>query len=126
MENERVVCNALKSEEAQANDFRLAPQIEVLPSWPRRGSVSDFDGDLMGEQEHSVCDSVARGAYDLLEHADRVIRCSPDEDATNGFFVSCFARGPEREMLKRKHAENDGERSSTPKKRKKRKAVASI
>jgi putative methyltransferase len=27
------------------------------------------------------------------DQASAVIRCSPDEDATNGFFVSCFARG---------------------------------
>jgi 25S rRNA (cytosine2278-C5)-methyltransferase len=27
------------------------------------------------------------------DRASAVVRCSPDEDATNGFFVSCFARG---------------------------------
>jgi putative methyltransferase len=34
--------------------------------------------------------------------AERVIRCSPDEDATNGFFVSCFVR----------FAEEDAEQAS--------------
>jgi putative methyltransferase len=27
------------------------------------------------------------------DQASSVVRCSPDEDATNGFFVSCFTRG---------------------------------
>lgn len=26
------------------------------------------------------------------EHASSVVRCMPGEDATNGFFVSCFVR----------------------------------
>ncbi|KIK96464.1 hypothetical protein PAXRUDRAFT_10806 [Paxillus rubicundulus Ve08.2h10] len=71
-ENERVVCEALKSEEAQKENFRLAPRKDVLPQWHRRG---------------------LREGLDSPEHASSLVRCSPDNDATNGFFVSCFVKG---------------------------------
>ncbi|KAF8442409.1 S-adenosyl-L-methionine-dependent methyltransferase [Boletus edulis BED1] len=69
IENEGVVCKALRSEEAGRSNFKLAPPEEVLPSWHRRG--------LLDESE-------------LPENALSSVRCSPNEDATNGFFVSCF------------------------------------
>ncbi|KIJ14282.1 hypothetical protein PAXINDRAFT_79595 [Paxillus involutus ATCC 200175] len=71
-ENERVVCEALKSEEAQKENFKLAPRKDVLPQWHRRG---------------------LREGLDSPEHASSLVRCSPDSDATNGFFVSCFVKG---------------------------------
>lgn len=36
-ENEQVVQAALRSTEAAAGEFRLAPRAEVLPAWLRRG-----------------------------------------------------------------------------------------
>jgi len=69
-ENERVVSAALRSTEATAGGFRLAPRSAVLPAWSRRGKpgiLSDTD-------------------------TEAVVRCSPGEDLTNGFFVSCFIR----------------------------------
>jgi len=42
-ENERVVRNALSSDEAQVGEFELAPQNEVLPTWPRRGYPGEMD-----------------------------------------------------------------------------------
>ncbi|KAH9983082.1 S-adenosyl-L-methionine-dependent methyltransferase [Russula compacta] len=69
-ENEQVVYAALRSAEAIAGGFRLAPRAAVLPAWSRRGQPG------------------------ILDDADTeaVIRCSPGEDSTNGFFVSCFIR----------------------------------
>ncbi|KIJ66652.1 hypothetical protein HYDPIDRAFT_108556 [Hydnomerulius pinastri MD-312] len=73
IENERVVSQALKSEEAQKGDFKLAPREYVLPKWHRRGLEEEMDPP---------------------ENASSLVRCSPDSDATNGFFVSCFIRDP--------------------------------
>ncbi|KXN91668.1 Putative methyltransferase C2C4.06c [Leucoagaricus sp. SymC.cos] len=71
-ENEQVVSSALESEEAAAASFVLAPREEVLPAWQRRGYQEEMrKGD-----------------------AGSVIRCLAGEDATNGFFVSCFIRKP--------------------------------
>lgn len=69
-ENEQVVLAALRSTEAISGGFNLASRTEVLPAWPRRGQPG------------------------ILNDADTeaVIRCSPGEDGTNGFFVSCFVR----------------------------------
>jgi len=69
-ENERVVAAALRSTEATAGGFTLAPRAAVLPTWSRRG-------------QPGILDDTATEA---------VVRCSPGEDSTNGFFVSCFVR----------------------------------
>lgn len=69
VENELVVRNVLKSDIAQRLNFKLAGRSEVLPTWPRRGLP-----------EHLQLD------------AEHVLRCSPGEDSTNGFFVSMFIR----------------------------------
>jgi 16S rRNA C967 or C1407 C5-methylase (RsmB/RsmF family) len=44
IENERVVRDALVSEEARTASFELAPPAEVLPAWRRRG-LADEMGD---------------------------------------------------------------------------------
>lgn len=71
-ENEQVVTQALDSEEAQTGGFTLAPRAQVLPAWKRRGLAEEL------------------GSYSAL--AESLVRCSPGEDGTNGFFVSCFVR----------------------------------
>lgn len=71
-ENEQVVVQALLSEEAKQGNFKLAPRSAVIPKWQRRGIPGE-----MGE---------------FADSAESLIRCSPGEDATNGFFVSCFIR----------------------------------
>lgn len=76
-ENERVVCQALNSEEAQASNYKLAPKEMVLPDWPRRGIPEEMDD---------------------AEQAPSVIRCRPGDDATNGFFVACFIKSEQREI----------------------------
>ncbi|KZT29691.1 S-adenosyl-L-methionine-dependent methyltransferase [Neolentinus lepideus HHB14362 ss-1] len=76
-ENERVVCQALKSEEAQAAHYTLAPKEIVLPDWPRRGIPEEMDN---------------------FEQAPSVIRCRPGDDATNGFFVACFIKTSQQDV----------------------------
>ncbi|KAI0067381.1 S-adenosyl-L-methionine-dependent methyltransferase [Artomyces pyxidatus] len=71
-ENEQVVLQALTCNEAFEGGFELASREHVLSSWHRRG--------LPGILKNSA-------------DADALVRCSPGEDATNGFFVSCFQRG---------------------------------
>ncbi|KAI0784165.1 S-adenosyl-L-methionine-dependent methyltransferase [Abortiporus biennis] len=70
-ENEHVVQQALKSDEANEGHFELAPSEQVLPSWKRRGYPDEMD---------SPSDAAS------------LLRCSPGDDATNGFFVSLFVR----------------------------------
>ncbi|KAF9064180.1 S-adenosyl-L-methionine-dependent methyltransferase [Rhodocollybia butyracea] len=71
IEDEHVVRSALKSDEALSANFELAPPNEVLPQWKRRGYPNEMDDP---------------------SHAISMVRCLPGEDATNGFFVSCFVR----------------------------------
>ncbi|PFH53101.1 hypothetical protein AMATHDRAFT_79254 [Amanita thiersii Skay4041] len=79
IENERVVEAALSSEEAKVGSFTLAPQNEVLPTWPRRGLASEMSDP---------------------NRAASLVRCLPGEDNTNGFFVSCFVKGGKRKKRK--------------------------
>nr|GAT60990.1 predicted protein [Mycena chlorophos] len=95
IENERVVVAALACEEARKGQFVLAGRDEVLPAWHRRGMPEE------------------------MESADSVVRCKPGEDATNGFFVSCFVR----QSNKRKA---DGEIPRQQKKRKRKKPNAVV
>ena len=73
-ENEAVVAAAL----AAAPGWQLRP---ALPAWPRRGAP------------HAGLD---------LAQSDCLVRCDPAEDATNGFFVALFERGPERGPARKK------------------------
>ncbi|KAL6302473.1 S-adenosyl-L-methionine-dependent methyltransferase [Sparassis latifolia] len=109
VENEHVVSRALTSEEAVKGQFQLASPGAVLPLWKRRG--------LPEEMDHPAL-------------ASSLIRCSPGEDATNGFFVSVFVRGSHEHGgqlhtagTKRKSTDY-GERIET-RKRKKRKKTTS-
>jgi len=100
-ENERVVRNALNSEEATVGNFRLAPQMEVLPTWPRRGYLDELDSQ---------------------DDASSLIRCLPGEDATNGFFVSCFIKAVAKPSAgKRKKGVDEADELSNQKARKKKK-----
>ncbi|OBZ72222.1 25S rRNA (cytosine-C(5))-methyltransferase rcm1 [Grifola frondosa] len=105
-ENEHVVRQALESEEALEGHFKLAPPKEVLPLWNRRG--------LQDEMVHPV---------DALS----LVRCSPGEDATNGFFVSLFVRtdrareGADIQTNKKRKQDVDEEKASGKTKRRKKK-----
>ncbi|ETW82870.1 hypothetical protein HETIRDRAFT_126266 [Heterobasidion irregulare TC 32-1] len=71
IENEHVVQEAINSAEARTGAFKLASPDMVLPNWHRRG---------LPDKLSNPVDAAA------------LVRCSPGEDATNGFFVSCFKR----------------------------------
>lgn len=55
-----------------------------------------------------------------------LIRCSPGEDATNGFFVSCFVKRSHPVSRKRKEITGDCMEADTPKPRKKKKKRAKV
>ncbi|KAJ7722752.1 S-adenosyl-L-methionine-dependent methyltransferase [Mycena maculata] len=87
-ENEGVVGAALLSDEAKAGGFALAPREDVLLQWQRRG---------------------VPGEMAVPEDAESLIRCSPGEDATNGFFVSCFVRGVAQSKKRKVDTQDDEE-----------------
>lgn len=86
IENERVVGEALRSEETRGRNFKLAPSEDVLPSWHRRGLPDELE--LPGGRDKPTF--LGRQTFGSTEYALSLVRCSPGEDATNGFFVSCF------------------------------------
>ncbi|KIY51805.1 S-adenosyl-L-methionine-dependent methyltransferase [Fistulina hepatica ATCC 64428] len=104
-ENEHVVRSVLQSDLPEAQNFTLE---KALPSWHRRGLPDEF------------------GSSD----ADNFVRCSPGEDATNGFFVSCFVRrslapspdqhAPSKKRIAAENAEPDLQLSEPPRKKKKK------
>lgn len=96
-ENEHVVRDALSSDEAKAGSFSIASRNEVLPDWPRRGFAEEMNS---------------------TDAASALVRCLPGEDATNGFFVSCFVRD-QNITLKRKQ-DLVSEIESSPRKGKKK------
>ncbi|KAG2147675.1 S-adenosyl-L-methionine-dependent methyltransferase [Suillus clintonianus] len=106
-ENEHVVGRALQSDEAKSSRFKLAPRNDVLPKWNRRGQVEEMTG---------------------TGDADSLVRCSPGEDGTNGFFVSCFIREhncvlPQAEPLKKKRKPETEEVAPEKRKKKRKKKV---
>ncbi|KIK10106.1 hypothetical protein K443DRAFT_126886 [Laccaria amethystina LaAM-08-1] len=96
-ENEHVVRDALSSDEAKAGSFSIASRNEVLPDWPRRGFAEEMNS---------------------TDAASALVRCLPGEDATNGFFVSCFVR--DRNITLKRKQDLASEMESNPRKRKKK------
>ncbi|GJE94873.1 class I SAM-dependent RNA methyltransferase [Phanerochaete sordida] len=106
-ENEHVVREALRTDECAAGKFRLAPRDMVLPAWPRRGLPAETDAP---------------------DDAESLVRCSPGEDATNGFFVSLFVReslvpeAADRNNVTKRKAENEAtQKGDNPSQRKRKK-----
>jgi len=113
IENEGVVKHVLTSEECELGNFRLAPQNEVLPSWSRRGLPEELDS--LGKFFSPLS---PKTIIYFPDDAGSLLRCLPGEDATNGFFVSCFVKGREGRVGKRKFVDND---SPLPHRKKKHK-----
>ena len=123
IENEHVVEAALASDEAKSGHFMVAPRDQVLPKWERRGKGDEMQNSGMHKRTKPT-------AYTdhSLELAASLVRCLPGEDATNGFFVSCFIRNTG--TAKRKAEDGDEEEEEgdghpapaiKPKKKKKKK-----
>ena len=74
IENEQVVHRILDTH----SDWKLQM---ALPTWPRRGETL---GKLLRSEKVSPAEDEAR--------AKCMIRCMPNEDQTNGFFVALFER----------------------------------
>ena len=61
------------------------------------------------------------------DDASSLVRCSPDHDATNGFFVACFIRNiepynPDVNLAKkRKHRQDEGRLDGAKRKKRKKK-----
>lgn len=73
-ENERVVRRLLETP-GIAKEWRLRSRDSVLPGWPRRGLVQEFEG-----------------MKNAAELADSCVRVNPIEDGGIGFFAACFER----------------------------------
>lgn len=136
-ENEHVVSQALKSEEATSGPFTLAPRQEVLPLWQRRGLEEEMDFPGTGCLQTILEEQML--TVDVLRTADAesLIRCSPGEDATNGFFVSLLVRRPSKKGTqqsitdivggeKRKEMEDDDAMAPKTKRRKKKKKANTV
>jgi putative methyltransferase len=121
-ENEHVVRAALRCDEAAAGPFGLAPRAEVLPAWPRRGVAEEMGAPGMWFQ-NNWCAHPLMYVF-VVEDAASLIRCSPGEDATNGFFVSCFVRkeAAAPATSKRKAEAEDEGGAEVPKRKKKKKS----
>jgi len=93
IENEHVISSALESEEAAAAGFILASHQEVLPTWPRRGYCSEMrKGTTFTIKDTDIAIFISRIHISSSGDPMAVIRCLPGEDATNGFFIACFAK----------------------------------
>ena len=128
IENERVVRQALEAPEALEGRYKLAPREQVLPTWNRRGLNEEMGdpGALCGMSLATVADAHRTS----IDHAQSLIRCSPDEDRTNGFFVCLFVRRDEADATdattaKKRQIEGDSVEPSQSKRRKRRKKGAS-
>lgn len=92
-ENEAVVRDSLSSDEAARGRFSLAPSDQVLPQWHRRGLADVLESP---SQTFWLTYSTVPVSCFLSGQTASLVRCSPGDDATNGFFVSCFVRGQKR------------------------------
>lgn len=79
-ENERVVIDLLLDRKVQEWGWQVAPRDEIIPNWPRRGKIEEFEQVFRGDA--GKCDELADGC----------IRALPQEDGGIGFFAVCFKR----------------------------------
>jgi putative methyltransferase len=75
-ENEHVVVAAMRTDEARC--FRLAPRVDVLPQWSRRGLVDEMEGDageFLFEQASTDDHSVDKAILIASQRIILVRRC---------------------------------------------------
>ncbi|SCU90875.1 LAMI_0E03928g1_1 [Lachancea mirantina] len=78
-ENERIVIDLLLDAKVQEWGWKVRQRSGVMPDWPRRGLVEEFD-------------DVFRDQKEALSLAESCIRVMPKEDGGIGFFAVCFER----------------------------------
>ncbi|GMM56819.1 rRNA (cytosine-C5-)-methyltransferase [Maudiozyma humilis] len=79
-ENERVVIDLLLDKKVQEWGWTVSKRERAIPSWPRRGLVSEFEEIFRDDKEK------------CQEMADGCIRALPKEDGGIGFFAVSFER----------------------------------
>lgn len=79
-ENERVVIDLLLDSKVKEWGWQLSPRSEVVPTWPRRGIVDEFEEVFRNDKLKCR----------LL--AESCVRALPREDGGIGFFAVCFQR----------------------------------
>ncbi|GAV56037.1 hypothetical protein ZYGR_0AZ02090 [Zygosaccharomyces rouxii] len=79
-ENERVVIDLLLDSKVKEWGWQLSPRSEVVPAWPRRGIIDEFEEVFRNDKLKCR----------LL--AESCIRALPREDGGIGFFAVCFQR----------------------------------
>jgi putative methyltransferase len=133
-ENEHVVREALKCDEALQAHFHLAPRSQVIPTWERRGKPEEMydPGTLhplpsMPMPKHNYAlasELIPLSSLISVADAESLIRTMPGDDRTNGFFVAVFVRdGPTSSSdnsLKRKLDDGEAGDSANGKKPKKK------
>lgn len=133
-ENEHVVRQALSTEEAINGKFKLALKQDVLPTWHRRGIPEEMDNAGVSNICYLSCSTRPEGCY-FTADAESLVRCSPGQDRTNGFFVSLFIRTSDEDEwtgivvdTKKRKSEtvDDTEQPATKRKRKKKKKSIAV
>jgi putative methyltransferase len=76
-ENERVVIDLINDPQVKRSGWRVANRSRVIPMWPRRGLVEEFEGYPNPEQLAGGC-----------------VRALPKVDGGIGFFAVLFERDP--------------------------------
>lgn len=79
-ENERVVIDLLLDNKVKEWGWNLAPRVEVVPNWPRRGLAHEFEE--VFRDDKLKCRIMAESC----------IRALPRTDGGIGFFAVCFQR----------------------------------
>jgi putative methyltransferase len=74
-ENELVVLNTLMAHPDWTLDM-------ALPQWPHRGSAEGINASLY------------KSLQDISGLCQKTVRCLPERDKTNGFYVACFIKKP--------------------------------
>lgn len=96
-ENERVVIDLLNDDKVKERGWKVANRSRVIPMWPRRGLVEEFEGKV------EFPERVAGGC----------VRAMPKEDGGIGFFAVLFERDvgedEEKELKATPKASADGE-----------------
>ncbi|SSD59022.1 uncharacterized protein SCODWIG_00783 [Saccharomycodes ludwigii] len=78
-ENERVVIDLLLDKQVKKQGWKLRPRSEVIPDWPRRGLLQEFEQVFPKDEEATAL-------------AESCIRALPKKDGGIGFFAVCFER----------------------------------
>lgn len=79
-ENEKVVIDLLLDNKVKEWGWQLSPRSEIIPTWPRRGIVDEFEE--VFRDDKLKCRLLAESC----------IRALPKEDGGIGFFAVCFQR----------------------------------